>query len=82
MIMWKIVNKLKEEGKEAWVNVNMNKPKLQIKNEAKYLTELTFLQAVTKYKGHLTDPELKEANDLARRHFRGQCKQVFIVLKD
>jgi len=80
--MWKIVNKLKEEGKEAWVNVNMNKPKLQIKNEAKYPTELTFVQAITKYKGLLTDPELKEANDLTRRHYRGQCKQVFIVLKD
>jgi len=82
MILWKIVNKLKEEGKETWVNVNMTRPKLQIKNGDKYPLEFDFVQAITKFKGKLIDPDLKEANDIARRHYKGRCQQVFLVLKD
>ena len=82
MILWKIVNKLKEEGKETWVNVNMTRPKLQIKNGEKYPLEFDFVQAITKFRGKLIDPDLKEANDIARRHYKGRCQQVFLVLKD
>jgi len=82
MIMWKIVNKLKEEGKEAWVNVNMTKPKLQIKNNEKYPLEYDFVQAIIKFKNKLTNLDVKEATDIARKHYKGQCKQVFLVLKD
>jgi hypothetical protein len=82
MIHWKIVNKLKEDGKETWVNVNMTRPKLQIKNGDKYPLEFDFVQAIAKYRGKLTDPDLKEANDIARRHYKGRCQQVFLVLKD
>ncbi len=33
----------------------------------------------TKFKGKLIDPDLKEANDIARRHYKGRCQQVFLV---
>jgi hypothetical protein len=82
MILWKIVNKLKEDGKETWVNVNMTRPKLQIKNGEKYPLEFDFVQAITKFRSKLIDPDLKEANDIARRHYKGRCQQVFLVLKD
>ena len=82
MILWKIVNKLKDDGKEAWVNVNMSRPKLQIKNGDKYPLEYDFVQAITKYRNKLIDPDLKEANDIARRTYKGRCQQVFLVLKD
>ena len=82
LIMWKIVNKLKEQGKEAWVNVNFNKPKLQIKGDKKYPTEFSFVAAVEKYRNLLQEADLKEANEQARKFFKGQCKTLFIVLSD
>jgi hypothetical protein len=82
MIMWKIVNKLKEEGKEAWVNVNMTRPKLQIKSNDKYPLEHDFVQAITKYRNKLVDPDIKEANNIARKHYKGRCQQVFLVIKE
>jgi len=60
----------------------MTRPKLQIKNGDKYPLEFDYVQAITKFKGKLIDPDLKEANDIARRHYKGRCQQVFLVLKD
>ena len=80
--MWKFVNQLKTQGKEAWVNLNMPKPKLQIKTDKKFPTEYTFIESINKFKDLVTDADLKEANDQARKHFKNQCKQLFIILKD
>ena len=81
-IMWKMVNQLKAQGKEAWVNLNMSKPKLQIKSDKKYPTEYTFVESINKFKDLVKDAGLKEANDQARKHFKNQCKQLFIILSD
>jgi hypothetical protein len=81
-IMWIIVNKLKADGKEAWVNMSTSKPKLQVKTDKKYPTDYTFVSAVTKYKDLLLEDDLKEVTIQARKFFKGQCKQLFVVLKD
>ncbi len=82
-IMWKIVNKLKEQqGKEAWVNVNYTKPRIQVKSDKKFPTEYTYVAAIEKFKDLLTDDDLKEVNAQAKKFFNGQCKQLFLILKD
>jgi len=81
-IMWIIVNKLKEDGKESWVNTNNSKPKLQVKSDKKFPTDYTFVAAVTKFKDLLKEEDLKEINAQAKKFFKGQCKQLFVVLKD
>jgi hypothetical protein len=81
-IMWIIANKLKAEGKEAWVNMATSKPKLQVKGDKKFPTDYSFVAAVTKFKDQLPEDDLKEVNAQARKFFKGQCKQLFVVLKD
>ena len=60
----------------------MVKPKLQIKSDKKYPTEYTFVESVARFKNLITDADLKEINDQARKFFKNQCKQLFIVLVD
>jgi hypothetical protein len=81
-IMWIIANKLKAEGKEAWVNMATSKPKLQVKGNKKFPTDYSFVAAVTKFKDQLPEEDLKEVTAQARKFFKGQCKQLFVVLKD
>ncbi len=82
-IMWIIVNKLKEQGKEAWVNTNYTKPKLQVKsNDKNYPTDYTFVGAIEKFKDLVKEEELKEINTQAKKFFRGKCEQYFIILSD
>jgi hypothetical protein len=81
-IMWLIVNKLKAQGKDAWVNVNNSKPKLQVKTDKKFPMDYTFVKAIESYKNLLADEDLKDINAQAKRFFKGQCKQIFIVLSD
>ncbi len=82
-IMWTIVNKLKAQGKEAWVNTNFTKPKLQVKaNDKNYPTDYTFVGAVEKFKDLVKKDELKEINLQAKKYFKGKCEQYFIILSD
>jgi hypothetical protein len=81
-VMWIIVNKLKAQGKECWVNTNTNKPKLQVKTEKKFPTDYSYVAAVTKFKDLIEEDDLTEVNAQARKFFKGQCKQLFIILKE
>ena len=81
-VMWAIVNKLKEEGKEAWVNSATNKPRLQIKTTEKFPKDYTYIEAVNEFGQKLTKKDLKDLNDQARKFFKGQVEQVFVILKD
>jgi hypothetical protein len=81
-IMWAIANKLKADGQEAWVNAATSKPKLQVKGDKKYPTDYTFVAAIDKYQHLLKDGDLKDASLQAKKFFKGQCKQLFVVLKD
>jgi hypothetical protein len=76
------MNKLKADGQEAWVNASTSKPKLQVKGNQKYPTDYSFVTAVQKYRHLLKDEDLKEANTQAQKFFKGQCKQLFVILKD
>ncbi len=80
--MWAIVNKLKADGKEAWVNMATSKPKLQVKSDKKFPTDYTFVAAVNKYKDLIQEEDIKEAVTQAKKFFKGQCKQLFLVIKD
>ena len=81
-VMWAIVNKLKAEGKEAWVNSASNKPKLQIKTNEKFPKDYTYIEAVKEFGSKLEHADIKELNDQARKFFKGQCEQIFLILKD
>jgi hypothetical protein len=82
-IMWIIVNKLKADGKEAWVNATTTKPKLQVKvPDRNYPVDYTYVNAVEKFGDLLSDADLKEINIQAKKFFKGKCEQFFLILKD
>jgi hypothetical protein len=82
-IMWIIVNKLKEQGKEAWVNTNFTKPKLQVKTKDRnFPTDYSYVAAIEKFKDLVKEDELKEVNTQARKYFKEKCEQYFIILSD
>jgi hypothetical protein len=81
-ILWLIATKLKAEGKESWVNSNSNKPKLLVKSGERYPREYSFVDAVEDYGAKLTEDDLKEVNQQAKKMFTGQCKQLFVILQD
>ncbi len=81
-ILWLIAAKLKAEGKDAWVNSNSNKPKLQVKSGDRYPRDYSFTDAIEDYGQKLTEEDLKEVNTQAKKMFSGQCAQIFGILKD
>ena len=81
-IMWQIVTKLKEDGRDAWVNATSNKPKLQIKTGDKYPKDYNFVEAITAFGQRLTAEDLKEPTQQAKKFFKGQVEQIFVVLKE
>ena len=81
-VLWAIVNKLKEDGREAWVNTATNKPRLQIKTGDKFPKDYSYIEAVNEFGQRITKKELKDLNDQARKFFKGQVEQVFVILKD
>jgi hypothetical protein len=81
-ILWQIATILKAEGKDAWVNSNSNKPRLHVKSGERYPREYSFIDAVENYGSKIPEDDLKEVNQQAKKLFGGQCKQLFIILKD
>jgi hypothetical protein len=81
-ILWSIATKLKAEGKDAWVNSNSNKPKLQVKTGERYPRDYSYTDAIENYGQKLTEEDLKEVTAQAKKMFAGQCAQIFGILKD
>ena len=57
MLMWGVVDGLKKKGKECWVNQNLNKPNIQIKEGGKIVKTITYIQAMQDH-ADLIDPIL------------------------
>ena len=82
MLLWGAVDAIKKEKKEAWVNLNMNKPNIQVKEGGKIVKTLTFVGAMSEY-GEKIDPKvISETTKAARWNFGGKLERLFIILKD
>jgi len=81
-LMWGVVAGLKKKGKEAWVNQNLNKPNIQIKEGGKIVKTLTFIQAMKEYSKLLGPKVLSDVTKSASWNFSGQLERYFLVLKD
>ncbi len=81
-LMWGVVAALKKKGKDAWVNQNLNKPNIQIKEGGKIVKTLTFIQAMKEYSKKISAKTLSDISKSAKWNFGGQLERYFIVLKD
>jgi len=81
-LMWGVVAGLKKKGKEAWVNQNLNKPNIQIKENGKIVKTLTFIQAMKEHSKLLSAKVLSDVTKSASWNFSGQMERYFLVLKD
>jgi len=81
-LMWGVVGGLKKKGKEAWVNQNINKPNIQIKEGGKIVKTLTFIQSMKEYSKSINAKVLSDVSKSAAWNFSGQLERYFIVLKD
>jgi len=81
-LMWGVVAGLKKKGKEAWVNQNINKPNIQIKEGGKIVKTLTFIQAMKEHSKLLSAKVLSDVSKTAAWNFSGQMERYFLVLKD
>jgi len=81
-LMWGVVEGLKKKGKEAWVNQNLNKPNIQIKEGGKIVKTLTFIQAMKEHSKIISAKALSDITKSATWNFSGQLERYFLVLKD
>lgn len=81
-LMWGVVMGLKKKGKDAWVNQNLNKPNIQIKEGGKIVKTLTFLQAMKDHSNMISAKTLSDVKKTAMWNFAGQLERYFVVLKD
>jgi len=81
-LMWGVVMGLKKKGKDAWVNQNLNKPNIQIKEGGKIVKTLTFLQAMKEHSNMISAKTLSDVKKTAMWNFVGQLERYFVVLKD
>jgi len=81
-LMWGVVEGLKKKGKEAWVNQNLNKPNIQIKEGGKIVKTLTFMQAMKEHSKIISAKVISDVSKSAAWNFKGQMERYFIVLKD
>ena len=80
--MWGVVDALKKEKKEAWVNLNLNKPTIQIKEGGKITKTLTFINSMKEYGTKIDAKVIEDTAKAARWGFGGQLERLFIVIKD
>ena len=81
-LMWGVVDALKKQKKESWVNLNLNKPNIQIKEGGKITKTLTFAAAMNEY-GDKIDPKvITDTTKAAQWSFGGKLERLFIILKD
>jgi hypothetical protein len=81
-LMWGVVAVIKKSGKDAWVNQNLNKPNIQIKEGGKIVKTLTFIQAMNDYGKKINAKTLSDVAKSAKWNFGGQLERYFVVLKD
>jgi hypothetical protein len=72
----------KDSGREVWVTQNSPKPALQVKEGGKIVKTISFVKAMTDYKGKIPQKTIDEAYKIARKHFAGKLEKTFLVLKD
>ncbi len=82
LLMWGICDTIKTKDRECWVNQNLAKPTLQIKEDGRIVKTLSFVRAMTDYKDKIPAKTIEEATKLAKKHFAGNIQKIFLVLKD
>ena len=82
MVLWGIVDVLKKEKKESWVNQSAPKPTLQVKQTGTLIKSYSYIEAISAYGERIEKKVIDEATKLAGRFFYGQVEKIFIILKD
>ena len=82
MLLWAIVDILKKEKKESWVNQSSPKPTLQVKMNGTLVKQYSYIDAISAYGERIDKKVIDEATKLASRFFYGQVEKIFIILKD
>jgi hypothetical protein len=82
MLMWSIADALKTDQNEVWINQNLAKPTLQIKEGGRITKTLSFVKTIAEYKDKIPQKTLDEATKVAKRSFAGNLEKTFLVLKD
>ena len=82
MLLWGVVDVIKKEKKEAWVNLSLNKPNIQVKEGGKIVKTLTFAGAMEEYGERIDAKVIADTTKAARWNFGGKLERLFIVLKD
>ncbi len=82
LLMWGICDSLKTPLRECWVNQNLAKPTLQIKENGRITKTLNFVKAMSEYKDKIPGKTIEEATKIAKKHFSGNLEKIFMVLKD
>jgi hypothetical protein len=84
-IMWSIVDSLKKENKEGWVNQSSPKPAMMVKTtsgKGVVIKTYSYTEAVMTYEDKIDAKVKEDATRLASRFYHGQVEKIFIVLKD
>ena len=82
MLLWSIVDILKKEKKESWVNQSSPKPTLQVKQSGTLIKTYSYIEAISAYGERIEKKAIDEATKLASRFYYGQVEKIFIILKD
>ena len=82
MLLWGIVDVLKREKKEGWVNQSSPKPTLQVKQTGTLVKSYSYIDAISAYGEKIEQKILDDSTKLASRFFYGQVEKIFIILKD
>ena len=82
MLLWGIVDVLKREKKESWVNQSSPKPTLQVKQTGTLVKSYSYLEAISAYGERIDKKVIEDATKLAARFYYGQVEKIFVILKD
>ena len=82
MLLWGIVDALKKDKKESWVNQSSPRPTLQVKQTGTVIKTFSYIEAISSYGERIEKKIIDEATKLAHRFFYGQVEKIFILLKD
>jgi hypothetical protein len=66
LIMWGICDTIKSKDRECWVNQNLAKPTLQVKENGRIVKTLSFIKAVAEYKDKIPNKTIEEATKIAK----------------
>ncbi len=77
-----ILDALKTDQNEVWINQTLAKPTLQVKEGGKITKTLSFVKVITEYKDKIPQKAIDEATKVAKKTFAGNLEKTFLVLKD